>query len=366
MRLSKLIELLETLAPPRLSESWDNTGLLLGDREAEIQQVLTCLTLTPDIAEEACAKSVQLIVTHHPVLFKAVQKLTSDTTEGGLLLKLAQRGIAVYSPHTAWDNSSVGINQQLAELLQLQEIRPLRPGRSQEQYHLVTYVPESDLERVQQALWKVGCGKIGAYEQCSFFTAGTGTFFGTSGTDPTIGKAGQLERVAEFKLEMVCPKPLLATALNALRNAHSYEEPAIDVLPREATADGSGSGRYGLLPHPLSLQELAALIDERLGCRGVQFVGNPDRQVTRVGVACGAAAEYWRDARRQNCQALITGEARFHTGLEARAAGMGLIIAGHYPTERFAMERLADLITQQAPGITAQASAVECDPFQFL
>ncbi len=362
MHLRHLITHLESLAPPRLAELWDNTGLLLGDRNAEVNHVLTCLTLTPDVAAEAADVGAQLVVTHHPLLFKPVQRMTADTAEGRTLLWLARHGIAVYSPHTAWDNAPQGINQQLAELLELTDIVPLRPKLAGAAYKLVTFVPLSDLERVQRALWQAGCGVIGKYDNCSFTSSGTGTFFGSPETHPTIGAAGQLEQVSEQKLEVLCPQSRLAAALTALRGAHAYEEPAIDIIPLESLPDGSGAGRAGRWPGPATLAEVVERVRQRLSCPGLQFVGDPRQLVERAGVACGSAADFWPDARRVGCQVLLTGEARFHAALEVRDAGFAMIVAGHYATERFAMERLADLLMARCAGISAAASQVERDP----
>ena len=364
MNLSQVIQTLEDLAPPRLSETWDNTGLLLGDRQQSVSRVLTCLTLTPDVAAEAVAAGVQLVVTHHPLMFKPIQRVTTDTSEGRTLWRLATQGIAVYSPHTAWDSAPQGINQQLAEGLGLSEIQPLRPLPDETQVKLVTFVPESDLERVQTALWDVGCGRIGAYERCSFYSAGTGTFYGTEGTDPTVGQAGRLERAPEFKLEVVCPKRRIAAAVTALRAAHSYEEPALDVVPLEMLTGTQGTGRWGSLGLPTTLQQFLEQVRSLLPGALLQVVGNPDLSVQRVAVTCGSAAEFWKDARKLGCQVLLTGESRFHTGLEVRDAGMGLIVAGHYATEHFAMERLAQLLSQHCPALTVTASTAESDPFR--
>lgn len=362
MLLRDLIPHLESLAPPQLAESWDNNGLLLGDRAAEVQRVLTCLTLTPDVAAEAVELGAQLVVAHHPLMFKPVQRLTGDTGEGRTLLLLARHGIAVYSPHTSWDSAPQGINQQLAELLELTDIVPLRPKLGGSAYKLVTFVPQSDLENVRQALWQAGCGVIGNYANCSFISPGTGTFFGTSDADPTIGRAGQLEQVSEQKLEMICPRTRLSAALSALREAHSYEEPAVDVIPMEPLPDGSGAGRAGRLAAPVTLAAVVERVRQVLPCPGLQFVGDPDGIIERVGVACGAAADFWQDARRAGCQVLLTGEARFHAALEVREAGFAMIVAGHFATERFAMARLADLLTARCPDIRCAASVVERDP----
>jgi dinuclear metal center YbgI/SA1388 family protein len=364
MLLRELLPHLEALAPLELAESWDNTGLLWGAREAEITRVLTCLTLTPDVAAEACEVGAELVVTHHPLLFKPVQRLTDATMEGRTLTKLARRGIAVYSPHTAWDNAPRGINRQLAELFELTAIRPLRPKSIDGGYKLLTFVPSSDLDAVRRALWEAGCGRIGDYDQCGFVTAGTGSFRGSEASRPTIGAAGRFEETPELRLEIVCPKVRLTAALAALRAAHSYEEPAVDVVPLEAVPSEAGAGRWGKLPTPLSLGELVTKARSRLGAPFAQYVGEPARVITTLGVACGAASDFWTDARNVGCEVLLTGETRFHTALEAREAGMALIVAGHDATERFAMANFAEWLIERCPGLQASASRVEADPLR--
>jgi dinuclear metal center YbgI/SA1388 family protein len=365
MRLDEVIAVLEKLAPPSLAESWDNVGLLFGERDGDVSRILTCLTLTPDVADEAVQMGAQLVVTHHPILFKAVQRLTSDAVEGRTLLTLARHNIAVYSPHTAWDNAPLGINQQLAETLELTDIKPLRPQSSPEELIIVTFVPAAQLSAVQQAVWSAGAGVIGNYRNCSFVLEGMGTFFGTDAANPAVGQAGRLEEVAESRLEFVTPAALLTPVLSALRAAHPYEEPAIDIYPlRSVTTWSKGSGRSGKLAAPASLEELAQRVQQRLPGAHIELVGDPAVSIKRLGIACGAAAEYWKDAQRQWCQALLTGEARFHASVEVRDAGFAMILAGHYATERPGMERLAELLSRECPGVAVSASAAERDPLQ--
>lgn len=367
MLLSDVIDVLSELAPLSLAESWDNVGLLLGSRDAEITRILTCLTLTPDVAQEAVQSGAQLVVTHHPVLFKPVQRLTSETVEGRMLLTLAQYGVAVYSPHTAWDNAPEGINQQLADLFELTDVSPLRPQSEPEQVIVVTFVPQEKLADVQQAVWSAGAGVIGNYRHCSYVLQGEGTFFGTDEASPAVGQAGRLERVAEARLEVVCPTAQVSAALAALRQAHPYEEPAIDVIPLKAMTTWSiGSGRRGNLPALLNLSALAALVSQRLPGARVEIIGDEAASIQRVGIACGSAAEFWKDAQRAGCQALLTGEARFHDALAVRDAGFAMILAGHYATERPGMERLAQLLSEQCPGVTVTASMVERNPLQLV
>ena len=360
--VGQICDYLKQVAPLHLAEDWDNVGLLLGNPAQKIARLLTCLTLTTDVAEEAVRSGAGMIVTHHPILFKPVKRITAETVEGRLLSTLIQNQIAVYSPHTAWDNCSTGINQQLAELLELREVAPLRPRSPSEQIKIVTFVPQAQLESVRSAMWDAGAGEIGDYHHCSFQTRGTGTFFGSDTTNPSVGSAGQLEQVEEFRLEVICSPKRIERVLAALRQSHPYEEPAVDLINVKTLPDGSGSGRFGVLPSPVAAKELISIVSQKLRQPSVQFVGDPDRPVTQVGIACGAAAEFLRDAHRAGCQVLLTGEARFHSSLEARDLGIGLILPGHFATERFAMESLASRLERQLPSLAAFASESETDP----
>jgi len=209
-------------------------------------------------------------------------------------------------------------------------------------------------------------GVIGNYERCSFNLPGTGTFYGTDGTNPAVGQAGRLEQVEEIRLEMICTAGRLDRALIALRAAHPYEEPAIDVFSVKTLSHGEGSGRMGNLARPITLGDLSRLVADQLRQPQTQFVGDPSRTVTRIGIACGAAAEYLRDAHRAGCQALLTGEARFHACLEAEELGIGLVLPGHYATERFAMETLAQQLNQQFSDLMVSASEREQDPLKGI
>ncbi len=365
MQLRTLLTTLEDLAPLDLAEDWDNVGLLLGDESADVARVMTCLTLTPDVAAEAVKENVGLVVTHHPLMFKSIQRISSATSEGAMIVSLLQHGVAVYSPHTAWDNAPEGINQQLAELLELKNIEPLRPRPCEEQVQIVTFVPVEHRLAVQKALWQAGAGVIGDYRECSYYVSGTGTFYGTEAAHPAVGQKGRLEEVAEDRLEVVCPAHLLAKTLERLRQAHPYEEPAIDVYPRRSLPSTSGAGRKGDLTSPLPLGELNQRICKRLKTPVTPFAGDADQKISRLGIACGAAAEFARDAQRAGCQALLTGEARFHACLEARSSGFGLILPGHYATERPGMERLAELLAAKHAELTVFASRIERDPLRW-
>jgi dinuclear metal center YbgI/SA1388 family protein len=357
-----VVDLLQRLAPLELAAEWDNVGLLLGDRSAIIRRIMTCLTVTPEVVAEAVEAGVHLIVTHHPILFRPVQRLTTATAEGQMLLDLARGGIAVYSAHTAFDNSVGGINEALARRLSLIDVGPLRQEECAAECKLVVFVPDNDLNRVADALFAAGAGNIGQYTQCSFRLSGTGTFFGSEASNPTVGEKGRREEVSEWRLEVVCPEGRLLQIVAAMRKAHSYEEPAYDVYPLRPKATVTGEGRFGHLPQPVSLRDLANTIRTNLNTNFVQIVGEPERKVERVAVVCGAGGDFLRDAIHQGTDALVTGEMRFHDYLSARAGGIGLLLPGHYATERFAMEELAAKLQEHWSGIEVWASRREGDP----
>jgi dinuclear metal center YbgI/SA1388 family protein len=357
-----IIDYLEGLAPPRLVADWDNVGLLLGERGAAVERVMTCLTVTPESAAEAVEAQARLIVTHHPILFRAARRLTDATPEGRMLLALARAGVAVYSPHTAFDNSRDGINALLARRLGLADVGPLRRRDEGAQCKIVVFVPDKDLVRVSDALFAAGAGHIGQYSECSFRLAGTGTFFGSEATNPTVGERGRREEVSEWRLEAVCPAGRVDEAVAAMRRAHSYEEPAYDVYPLRARPSAEGEGRLGRLPKAVPLRELAATVRGQLRSGPVQVVGDPEGPVQRVAIVCGAGGEMLGDALRARADVLLTGEMRFHDYLAARAQGLTLVLPGHYATERCGVEELAGRLQGQWPDLRVWASSREADP----
>jgi dinuclear metal center YbgI/SA1388 family protein len=366
--LADLVAFFRRFAPPDLAEEWDNAGLLVGDRNREVTRILTCLTLTPDVAREAIDDRASLVVTHHPVLFRPVKRLTADDPQGKMLLALIAAGVAVYSPHTSYDSADEGINEQLSRMLGLKNAAPLRPVPAEARCKIVSFVPRDSLAAVQEALWSVGAGTIGDYSKCSFVVDGAGTFYGAQGAHPAVGQAERLEKVAEARLEVICPERLVSEAIGRLRSAHPYEEPAFDIYHLRREASSRGAGRFGDFPapaaggNPARLADLLEQVKSRLNIPHLQYVGDLDRPVSRVGICCGSGAELLPAAIARRCDVFFTGEARFHSCLEARDAGIALVLAGHYATERPAMEHLANVLGQEFAGVAVRASAVERDP----
>jgi dinuclear metal center YbgI/SA1388 family protein len=360
--VAAVVGFLERLAPPALAAEWDNVGLLLGESTVEARRIMTCLTVTPDSAAEAVAENVQLIVTHHPILFRSVKRLTDATAEGRMVLALARANIAVYSPHTAFDDADGGVNDLLAQRLGLTNVEALRRREAGRTCKIVVFTPEKDLDRVSEAMFTAGAGRIGHYSECSYRLLGTGTFFGSDAAHPAVGQKGRREQVAEWRLEAVCPEGVVSAVVSAVRRAHSYEEPAFDVYPLQPSASRYGVGRIGVLPDGLSLGSLAEAVKKSLNVGLVQMVGGAERQVRRVAIACGAGGELLPDAVRAGADVLLTGEVRFHDCLAAQAQGLALVLPGHYATERCGVEDLADRLQAEWPDALVWASRRERDP----
>jgi dinuclear metal center YbgI/SA1388 family protein len=367
MQLKLVLDTLEKLAPLRLAESWDNVGLLMGDHHAPIKSIMTCLTITQDVVTEAVKQQVSLIVSHHPLLFKPTQRITTRTEDTKLVWQLIRHGIAVYSPHTAYDNALHGINDQLAELLQLTDVHPLTPASQPAQCKIIVFVPESHLPEVSQALFQAGAGVIGNYEQCSFRSEGLGTFWGNDASNPTLGKAGQFETAEEYRLEVVCPQSKLPNAIVAIRGAHPYEEPAIDIVPLQPlTYKNHGAGRIGKLHVPLTPLALAERVSQLL-TTPVTLTGQTNREtISKVAIACGAGGSLLPSATKAGAEAFLTGEIRFHDELAAQASNITVLAAGHYATERPGVEKLAEKLAVLLPDCTVWTSRAEQNPAQLV
>jgi dinuclear metal center YbgI/SA1388 family protein len=360
--IAAVIGFLEEFAPPRLAAEWDNVGLLLGDRQVRVKRLMTCLTVTPESAAEAVEAKVQLIVSHHPILFRPVKRLTTSNPEGRVLLSLIRAGVSVYSPHTAFDNTRGGINDSLARRLSLTDVGPLRRGEGPRACKLIVFVPDKDLAKVSDAMFAAGGGRIGEYRECSFRLAGTGTFFGSDASNPTIGQKGRREEVSEWRLEVVCPESAVEGVVAAMRKAHSYEEPAYDVYPLRPATSPLGEGRIGRLPQPVPLGEFVRTVKAALSASLVQTVGDAAAAVERVAIVCGAGGEFLHDAIRARADVLLTGEMRFHDYLAAQAQQLALVLPGHYATERCGVEELAARLAEQWKDVEVWASRRERDP----
>ncbi|MEX0777380.1 MAG: Nif3-like dinuclear metal center hexameric protein [Phycisphaeraceae bacterium] len=375
MKLSRVLESLQSLADERLAEAWDRVGLAVGDPAWPVRRAMLCIDLTPGVMAEAMAAKASLIVAYHPPIFEPLQALTTADWKQRIIMEAVRRRIALYSPHTALDSAVGGVNDWLCDAVlpgwfptgasNGGSVRPIRSVAGIAQpFKLVTYVPAEQLERVRQAIWQAGGGHIGAYDQCSFSVEGQGTFRGGEGTNPTIGKPGRLETVTERRLETVVPAAKLAAAVRAMVAAHPYEEPAFDVFRLEPPVgvDGRvGQGRIIALDKPLALTTLTARLKKHLGVKSLEVAaGGKTELLSRLGLCAGAGGSLLADAG--DVQAFITGEMRHHEVLAAVQRGQTVILAGHTQTERPYLPVYAARLRQLVRDVTWQVSKADVPP----
>lgn len=343
-----VIEVMEELAPSHLAESWDNIGLLVGSKDQPVSKILVTLDVTPTVFKYAVSHNVDMIITHHPVIFKGVTKLETDTAPGELLAGLIRAGIAVYAAHTNLDTAPGGVNDVLAAKLGLTETRPLNQHSQKQLIKLVVYVPQAYVEPVRAAITTAGAGHIGNYSHCTFQTAGTGTFLPLAGTKPFLGTPGKLEYADEYRLETIVPAELLSQVLDMMFKAHPYEEVAYDLFPLLNAGAVYGLGRVGRLAATQSLQQVAAQVKSSLGLQHINVAGSSDHQVAVVAVCGGSGADLIEQAACAHADVYITGDIKYHEAQKAEALGLALIDAGHFGTEQPVVNELTKKLQDYA------------------
>lgn len=346
MQLRSVLDVLRSIAPEHLAEPWDKVGLQVGDPDAQVTRALLCIDLTEAVMKEAIKTRVSLVVAYHPPIFDPLPAVTLLDPRQGVIFEAIRRGIAIYSPHTALDATAGGVNDFLIESLGQGQVRAIRPaGGSGDSggagtCKVVVFVPPQDADRLRSAMAEAGAGRIGAYRDCSFAVGGEGTFTGGPTTKPVVGRAGRLERVPELRMETICPSETVDAVVRAVRQAHPYEEPAIDVYPlTPAPADPMqppvGQGRILTLDRPLRLGEVMDRLKRQLRLPDVEAAWSgrrPSSLVRTVGVCAGAGGSLLPLAGAVDV--FVTGEMRHHDVLDAARRGVTLVLAGHTQTER--------------------------------
>lgn len=369
VKAEEVVALIEELAPPGLAEAWDNSGWQVGDPNQEVDRVMVALDIDEQVAGEAVEKGVQLIISHHPLIMKGLKSIRLDTAAGRLTGKLIRAGIGAYAAHTNLDSTRGGINDRLAQKLGLQDTRVLFVVEKEKYLKLVVFVPESHLQDVMGALRRQGAGWIGNYSDCTFQVKGTGTFRPGEGTDPYIGKQGELERVEEVRLETIVPAPIVDKVLKAVIDAHPYEEVAYDLYPLALEGPAKGLGRVGNLSSPVKFSQFVQLVRQALNLSNVRFGGEEGETVNRVAICSGSGADLWPAARAMGAQVLVTGDVKYHAARDMLAGGIKFVDAGHYGTEKIVVELLGDYLKGRTRDKGMDVEVLESkrgfDPFRY-
>src|SRR5688572_21322765 len=360
MKLSEFIAAMEAIAPTRYAEPWDNVGLLVGDPNQDVSKALLTIDYTTDVAAEGREQTCDLVIAYHPPIFEALKRVTA----GSLVYDAIRRGVAIYSPHTALDVADGGTNDMLADVLGLVDRQPLRLSETKAtQYKLVVFAPEDAADKVADAIFCAGAGRIGNYTSCSFRSPGTGTFFGEEGANPSVGRAQTLERVQEVRIETVLPIDRVAPCIRAMRNAHPYATRAFDLVQLAAPPEGKGQGRLGDLPAGATREGLIERVKRELTLPQVLVAGCASGVVTRAACCAGACGDMLKDAIAQKAQFYLTGEMRHHDALRAAEAGMTVVCALHSNSERAVLRRLGARLAKEVPTLPTHLSKRDADPF---
>jgi len=364
-----VIQLFEELAPKWLALPDDAIGLQIGTLHKSVQKVLVALDVTMEVVEEAIALEVDLIISHHALIFRPLKNLQTDRPLGKIYEKCLKHDIAVYTAHTNLDIAQGGVNDMLAKAIQLQPTDCLAKVHEEKLYKFVCYVPQKQKEAVMHACFAAGAGHIGDYSHCSFQLEGVGTFKPGSGTDPYIGKQGQVEHVDEARLETVVPERLLKKVVQAMKQAHPYEEAAYDIFPLALPGKTYGLGRIGKLDRPITLGALAEQVKTAYHASFARIVGDIDRKVSKVAVLGGAGSKYIHQALFKGADVLITGDIDYHTAHDALAAGLCLIDPGHH-IEHLMKQGVTDylraVLDKNHYKTEVLASKYSTEPFQIV
>ncbi len=361
-----LISAMQAFAPSMLAMEKDRIGLQVGDTQSEIKKVLVTLDVNEEVVDEAIRIGANWIVAHHAIIFQPLKEIRTDQPAGRMFARILANNINVYVAHTNLDATVNGVNDVLASKIGLENCRTLIAYKEDPLKKLVVTVPVEHHELVLQALGKVGAGWIGNYSHCTFNVEGTGTFLPRDGANPYIGKAGELERVREIRLETIMPASIESKVTKAMLEAHPYEEVAYDIYPLDLKGAPLGFGKIGDLPKAMELDDFAAIVKKAYACDGLRVVGNPGKQVQKVAVLGGAGGRYIGDVKRQGADAYITGDVDFHTAQDALAQGLSLIDPGHYVEHLVVPQVCKELRERLNHQVDVEPSRIDTNPFRFI
>ena len=367
MRLRDIATATERIVPLELAQDWDNVGLLIGDPQKTVNNILLTIDVTKEVLAEATKLKTDLIIAYHPMIWDALKKITADGPTG-IVYELIHSGIAVFSIHTALDAAIGGVNDGLAEIIGIHDPEPIGdyvdypPG---ENYKLVVFVPVDSVAKISGAVFAAGAGAIGSYESCSFRTEGTGTFLPLEGAKPTIGKKGRLEKVPEIRFETIVPATKLEQVIAAMKKAHPYETPAYDVFRLYSGHNKFGLGRIGKLAQPLSVEQIIRKVKRRTGAEAVGVVGDGKRLVKTSAVCAGYCGKIINLVIAAKVDLYLTGELKHHQALAAQQAGLTCICLSHTVSERFMLKKFARQLRKHIKQATIRISKKDVDPFRW-
>ena len=364
MQVRQITQYLESIAPLAFQESYDNAGLIIGGPEDEVSGILISLDITEQIVDEAISKHLNLIVSHHPIIFSGLKKLNGKNYIERSVAKAIKNDIAIYAAHTNLDSVFGGVNSKICEKLNLLNCRILSPGIDLLK-KLVTFVPLAQADQVRKALFDAGAGSIGNYDSCSFKANGTGTFRGNDQSNPFVGKKNQLHLEEETRLETIFPKHIQARVIQALLNAHPYEEVAYDIYPLDNEYAQAGIGMIGELAEPMEELIFLTQLKAVFNCNVIKHTQLLGKSISRVAVCGGSGSSYLKLAIAQKADIFISGDFKYHQFFDAEQQ---IIIAdiGHYESEQYTKDLLSALLIKKFPNFAVFISDINTNPIFYI
>jgi dinuclear metal center YbgI/SA1388 family protein len=364
MKIKEIVSCLEKLAPTSLQESYDNAGFIIGNSDNEVSKTLVSIDVTKEVIDEAIKLGCNLIISHHPLIFGNLSRITNDNPTGHCVLKAIKNDIAIYAAHTNLDSVVGGVNSILCNKLGLVNCRILK-NKKNILKKLVTFCPSGKAEIVRKALFDAGAGHIGNYDSCSFNSNGSGSFRALENANPYVGEVNKLHFENEVKIETIYPAYIERTLLKALFAAHPYEEVAYDIYPLENEFNKVGEGMIGELTKPMDTKLFFEKIKTILDLGLIRHSRIIKRKIKKVAVCGGAGGFLLKDAINSGADIMLTGDLKYHQFFETNE---GIILAdiGHYESEQFAKEILVDFLFENFPTFAFHISKVKTNPVHYF
>lgn len=364
MKINEVISILEAMTPLAYAEDFDNVGLLVGNTQAEATGILVCHDALENVIEEAIANNFNLVVCFHPILFSGLKKITGKNYVERSVIKAIKNDIAIYAVHTALDNHKEGVNKIFCNALGLTQTEILIP---KEGFicKLVTYTTPDNHEALRTALFEAGAGNIGNYTNCSFNSRGSGTYQGNEDSTPVIGNREEFIQTDEIKIEVTFEKHLESRILKALFANHMYEEVAYEMYTLNNTHQNIGMGMTGILPHPMPENDFLHFVKDRLGAKGIRHSAYTGRQISKVAVLGGSGSFAINGAIAAGADAFLTADLKYHQFYEAEGKLL-LADVGHFESERFTANYIADYLLKNLKDIPIVLSGVNTNPVNYL
>jgi dinuclear metal center YbgI/SA1388 family protein len=364
----EIIQLFEQFSPKGYAMEGDKIGLQIGRLNTPVENVMIALDVLEEVVDEAIEKKVQLIIAHHPLIYRPLQKISTDTPSGRIIEKLIKHDIAVYAAHTNLDIAKGGVNDMLADALKLTNTEVLYPTYETQLKKLAVFVPEENAESLRQALGNAGAGSIGNYSHCSFASRGTGQFKPNGEANPHIGQQGKLETVEEVCIETIYPEHIEKKVLSAMFKNHPYEEVAYDIYKLENKGEVLGLGKIGEISE-MTLKEFAEHVKHTLEVDGVRVVGDLSSKIRKVAVLGGDGNKYFMSAKMKGADVYVTGDMYYHVAHDAMMMGLNIVDPGHN-VEKIMKKGVAQKLVQMCSGkgysVSIFPSEIHTDPFKFV